>query len=338
MKIGYLICAVLISFSCEKHAEADLIKKNTETIIFASKMDIVDDLPMSFYSFLQANESGLYITSPNPFKDSVLYKFPRNKIGEYGVHLNGIIREGRGPLELQSVNLSTKTANGDTLLFYSFNDSQYLGLDNKGKIFDHIKTSVNVLNTGSSFAYSNGYLLIPSFSKMLARDHLLTMLNIHDGTQFDFFEPRVPAGFEPSIRNLVFPMGAIPDGFAISFLGDRRVYILGFDGGIKRELIFGQSDPIPRPYTITNPVEAPSSRPYITKIEFHNGNLFVLKERMIWILDYPSFEPKKKIAVIRNPDEDSAPVIDFSVTDDIMYLRMGNDGLYYIQTNPDWFN
>jgi hypothetical protein len=335
MKIVLFIFILIALFACRNNVDNDIINDINETRIIASKMDFHDELPVSFYSFIQANESGLYVTPSNPVNDSVLYKYSHNKTGECCMPLYGIIREGRGPLELQSVNLSTKTANGDTLLFYSFNDSKYLLMDNTGKVFEHINTSVNVLNTGSSFAYSNGYLLLPTFGKMLGRDHLLTILKVSEDTQYDFFEPRVPPGFEPSIRNLVFPMGAIPDGFAISFLGDRKVYILGFDGEIKRELIFGQSDPIPSPFTITNPVEGPSSRPYVTKIEFHKGNLYVLIERMIWILDYPSFEAKKKIAVIRNQEENSAPVIDFSVTDDIMYLRIGNDGLYYIQNNPD---
>lgn len=332
-----IFTCILIGCKEQQGSTSIKLKKLEKTVVIASKMDVTNDFFISLYSFLQANDSGLYITPSSIINDSVLYKYPINEVGKCCVELEGTVREGRGPNELLQIYSSTKTINGDTLLFYSPNSAKYLSINNEGIIFEPFNTSGKIINTGYSFAYSKGYLLMPTFNKVFSRDYLLTMMNVNTNVQKKIFKPRVPAGYEPAIRNQIFTMGALPNGFAVSFVGDRKAYIIGFDGQIKHELIFGKSEPIPEPYKITNPRQAPASKPYLTKIEFHNGNLFVLLDNVIWILDYPSYQTKELIKILRDPEEKSAPVIDFSITDETIYVRMGRSDLYSVKVNPNWY-
>lgn len=340
MKLIYYIISLFIFTSCqiESDDKAIVLNKTDETNIVASKIGIEDELYISMFSFLQSNNKGLYITPPRSIDGYVLYKYPFTKLGECCVRLEGVISEGSGPNELLQINLSTKTSLGDTLIFYSINDASYLIIDEEGKINENeIEASNNLVNTGNSFAYSNGHLLLPTFFQTFNSDYLLNIINLRKSKNFNFFPPRIPPGFEPSIRNQIFPMGALPDGFAFSFLGDRKIYIVDFEGVIKYELILGESDPIPKPFKVLNPNDIPGSRPHITKIEYFQDNLFVLLDNVIWVIDYSMLEVKHMIRVLRTTTEKSAPVIDFSITDEVVYLRIGHDGLFYIETDRSWF-
>lgn len=339
MKTKIYILLAFITIGCGKQElnSGTQLNNPDEAIIIASRLDMNSNFMISLYSFMQANRSGLYITPSSTFEQTVLYRYIPEIFTKCCIELDKVIKEGKGPGELLQIYSSTKTVNGDTLIFYSPNLRKYLSVNEAGNIFKPFEVTSTVISTGYSFAYSRGYLLVPSFNRFFSRDSLLTLLNVHTGEQKKIFKPRVPAGYEPSIRNQIVAMGALPDGFVLSFIGDRKLYILDFRGRIKQELLFGKSDPIPQPYKITNPKNAPSSKPYVAKIEFHRAHLFVLVDNIIWILDYPSYEPLKRLKVLRNPEEKSAPVIDFSITEKTVYVRMGRDGIYNFPMNPGWY-
>lgn len=335
--IYILLAFVVIGCGQQKLNSSIPLNKPDETVVIASRVDMDSKFMISLYSFIQANSSGLYITPSSIFEQTVLYKYPHKRLNECCIELEKVIREGKGPGELLQIYSSTKTINGDTLLFYSPNLRKYLSINETGGIINPFDVSDNIVSTGYSFAYSRGYLLVPTFNRFFSSDSLLTLINVNNDKQKKIFEARVPAGYEPAIRNQVVGMGALPEGFAISFIGDRKLYILDFQGKVKKELIFGESDPIPEPYKISKPKNAPSSKPYLTKIEFDNGHLFVLLDNLIWILEYPSYKPKTLLKVLRDPEEKSAPVIDFSIADETVYVRMGRDGLYDFPINPNWY-
>ncbi|NGP89404.1 hypothetical protein [Fodinibius halophilus] len=331
----------LVVLACQKSNDINSfdVSKSKATTVIANKMDINYSFFISLYSFIQANNSGLYITPSNVINDTVLYKYPKEALNKCCGDLEGIIREGRGPNELSQIFASSKSVTGDTLLFYSPNSAKYLGINNDGVVIDSLEfqNSKTLMNTGNSFSYSKGYFLIPSFNRFFSSKNLFSIINTNNNTSKDIFEPRVPPGYEPAIRNQVVAMGALPNGFAVSFVGDRKIYIIGFNGEVKKQLIFGESEPIPEPFKVKNPKQAPSSKPYITKIEFYKGHILVLMDNLIWILDYPSYQTNNLLKILRDPKENSAPVIDFSITEDVIYVRMGRGGLHSVKTNPNWF-
>lgn len=310
----------------------------TKVIFTADKLELENDYFMSFHSFLQANESGLYVTPNNAVNDTVLFKLPSDLFGnKNSKRLRGAIREGNGPNELLNISLSTQTAS-DTLIFYSINSSAYLSIDSSGNITEKKGTPINVFSSGSSLGYNNGHFLFPSFHSVYSKDNLLTITNTALNTQVHFFEPRVPAGYEPAIRNQVFPIGSLPNGFAFSFLGDRKVYTIDFKGSIESVIVLGESDPIPEPFKISESSRPPGAKPYITKIEFFRDHLFILMDNYIWVLDYPDLELKNVFEFKKNLEDDKAPVIDFTINNDLLFLRIGRDGLFSINTNQNWFN
>ena len=79
--------------------------------------------------------------------------------------------------------------------------------------------------------------------------NILRIIDLEKGTIVGGVPLRVPNGYEPAIRNQVFSMASVPNGFAVSFVGDRKFFIVYYSGTIKNEIILGESDH-PKP-TIT---------------------------------------------------------------------------------------
>lgn len=344
----YLLTFILITFlfTCnrisEKEERYDLInvdlKSSKNVVIQPEKLDIENDYFMSFHSFLQANESGLYVTPNTAVNDTVLYMLSSNIDLANNNRLEGKIRKGNGPNELLNVSLSTKTIEGDTLIFYSSNSSSYIPIDHNGNLIKRINNPSNIYTTGSSLGYNKGYFLFPSFHGLFSKNSLLTLVNTSLDKELHFFEPRVPAGYEPSIRNEIFPISAIPDGFAFTFLGDRKIYITNFNGEILKVLKLGESDQIPEPYILQDPSKKTGAKPYITKMEFYKDYLIVLMDNQILIIDYLSDEISQILSIVINSEYEVAPVIDFTLGNNIIYLRIGREGLFTLNLNQNWFN
>jgi len=332
-----LVCSIqLFNFSCKKEQKLSKIHvKNVDiTKVEINKLDRSNYFPLSLYSFIQAHKNGLFITPNRAVKEHLVFKYENSRYDT----LTGVIRKGRGPNELVNVSASSKTSDNDTLLFYSSNSVRYLGIDEKGELIEPFTTTRKMVNTGYQFAYNNGYLLIPSFLKGYNEDYLFSLINVKTKNIKEFFKPRVPIGYEPAIRNRPFTIGALPDGFAIAFVGDRKIYITDFDGILSHELIFGDSEPIPEPFKINDPNDAPSSKPFVLKVEYHSEHIFVLLDKTIWVLHYPSYTTKAQLQ-FKSPIEDKLlSVIGFSVNDNNIFLRVGRDDLYVVPINKKWFN
>ncbi len=342
-----LLASILLITACQNPQVS-----NTETInigsseedtveLTARQLNVTDNYMFSFYSFLQANTSGLYITPANAIRDSILFEISAKDSKSYNSlsHiLNGVIRKGSGPKELLDINLSTKSATGDTLFFYSANSAAFISIDNEGTVLGRKSAPKNVFTNGSAIGINKGYFLFPVFNPIVSKDNLLAIVEKDDGSMKYFFRPRVPAGYEPAIRNMVFPIGAVPNGFAFSFLGDRQIFITNFKGDILKTIILGESDPIPDPYIIDDPSGSPGATPYITKIEFFEDHLFILMENQIYIIAYPDLVLSKILRIKRKGESDLASVVDFSVNSEKIFLRIGREGLFTVDLNNNWLN
>ncbi|MDR9419401.1 MAG: hypothetical protein RI561_10575 [Gracilimonas sp.] len=341
MKIFFSLFLIFI-FGCEINNRSNISESNlkgneiSETTLVANKMKFEEgEFAYSNYSFIQANNSGLYITTPKINNGYVLFKYILNT-KDHTVKVDSFVRSGRGPNEIESIFMSSKTIDGDTLMFTTPSDKM-LTIDQKGLLSEWDVDTKRITNFGFSFSYSNGKLLIPSFSP-IQKEYLFKIYDVRNDEVYDSFTPRVPYGYQPSVRNEILGETPVPDGFAISFLGDRKIYILDSMGKIKKEIIIGKSDEIPQPYKVSNPQETPGAKPYITKMEFYNDHLLVLMDNVIWIIKYPSLEVKSRIRLLKNLEVSESAVIDFSISDDYLYSRIGRDGMFFNETNSDWFN
>lgn len=340
MKLSYLFFLIFI-IGCETNKqstnlELDLSTKEARNVsIVANKINFPDgEFAYSNYSFIQANNSGLYVTTPTVNNGYVLFRYVLNP--EHNtVKVDSLVRSGRGPGEIESIYMSSKTIDGDTLMFTSPSDKM-LTIDQKGDVSEWFIDSKRITNFGFSFSYSNGKLLVPSFSPG-QREYLFKIYDVNRNEVYNSFPPRVPYGYQPSVRNEILGETPLPDGFAISFLGDRKIYLLDSKGDLKREVIFGKSDKIPEPFKVSNPQEAPGAIPYITKLEFFNDHLLVLIDNVIWILEYPTFEVKSKITILGSKNVEKSPVIDFSISEKYLYSRIGRDGIYFVDNDYKWF-
>lgn len=336
-----LLISILLIIGCKKSNPTLTIIVDTgdsgkQVIATAKKIDQTNDLfSLSNYSFLQANNSGLYVTPSSPINNYALYKFvlnPDSNIAEF----KGIVKTGRGPLEIERISMSSKSITGDSL-FFGASGKNTLVINQKGEIFDWEVNTAQIPNFGFSFSYNNKRLLIPSFSP-LQLDHLFSIYDLENDTLYKAFPPRVPFDFKPAIRNEILGETPVPNGFAISFIGDRKIYLLNFEGKVENEIILGESDPIPAPYKEAKPNMTTGAKPYITKMEFYKENLLVLMDNVIWFLDYPSFKVNTKL-ILQTDDTEAitkATVIDFSISDDYLYSRIGRKGIYITKTDKKW--
>lgn len=341
MKI-YLIITCLIALSCsnvesEKIGITDLKDKvSDESRIVAKKLPILDEFAYSNFSFIQANNSGLYVTPSTNISGYVLYRYQLVGSKNWQVKIDSLVKSGRGPNEIESIYLSSKTINGDTLLFTSPGDKTIL-IDQSGELSEWDYDTRRIINFGYSFSYSNEHLLIPSFNQTQT-DYLFKIYDLEKMKEYSSFEPRVPFGYQPSIRNEILGESPVPNGFIISFLGDKKLYLIDLKGEIRKELHLGESDIIPEPYRVSDPQESPGAIPYITKIEFFNEHLLILLDNVIWVISYPSLELKHKIKLATSNEKEKSPVLDFSISDKYLYSRIGRQGIFAVPTDKDWFN
>lgn len=340
----FLLLIILLLLGCHKTKlssdSIDLRKTSIveDTIVVKKLLFADDEFSYSNYSFIQSNNSGLYITPPTNFRGAVLYRYELKPKSDTAI-VSEIIKTGRGPYEMESIYMSSKTIDGDTLLFSSPNNNTFI-IDQEGSLNEWEFNTKKIINYSFSFSYSHGRLLIPSFSGHQS-DFLFKIYRFKGGlvdSVYNSFPPRVPYGFQPSIRNEILGETPIPYGFAISFLGDKKVYILSPEGKTRKEIVLGKSDEIPTPYKVNNPQHSPGAKPYITKLEFYNGHLMALMDNIIWIIEYPSFELKTKIKLLTDENPNNSPVIDFSISDDYLYSRIGREGIYFTKTNFEWFH
>ncbi|MEO9887543.1 MAG: hypothetical protein ABJR05_08940 [Balneola sp.] len=300
---------------------------------FISKMPLdIDEFSYSNFSFIQANNSGIYVTPSTTIDGYVLYRYQISSNST--VEVKGVVKEGRGPKEKERISMSSKSISGDTLLFGS-SGSKTLVINRKGELSEWNVPTYKLPNFGYSFSYNGNKLLIPSFNPAQS-ENLFGIFDIENQSINFSFPARVPYGFQPSIRNDILGETPIPGGFAVSFLGDRKVYILNYLGEIEKEIILGESDEIPRPYKVENVQESIGAKPHITKMEYFNDHLLVLMDNILWFIKMPSFEVSNRLKFHTLENEDKATVIDFSIAENYLYLRVGRKGIYFTETDQSW--
>lgn len=329
LKFLALFCAGIFLIQCENHQSNPLEKilvhkKEISDSIIVQKRDL--DFPISLFSFLQANRTGLYISSRIQVNENVLFRFQSDEN-----HVEGVVRSGRGPKELEFLTASTKSITGDSLFFFSHATQKFIMIDENGVLHDFDIFNSNFSVMDFSFAVNKDYIAFP-IDIRFGRNELITIYNKESRSINTAIEMRVPIGYDPAIRNQVSAICPIPDGFAISFIGDKKIYLIDFNGEVFQEVILGESDSIEPIKKNEQNLTSSTANPYISKMEFKDRSLLILLEGEIIILDYDTMTMSKALSIFDSENLATRP-IDFSVNDSIMFVRLGRTGIGKIDLN-----
>lgn len=239
--------------------------------------------------------------------------------------LFGIVKSGRGPRESEFLTASTKSITGDTLYFFSHANQKFIQVDKYGTVTDLNIYDKEFSLMGFSFAFNHDFIAFPVEPKF-SRDFLIKIYNIKSLEFQSAIEMRVPFGSQPSVRNEISAICSIPDGFALTFIGDRKIYLINFNGEILQELILGTSDEIKIEKERELNSEPSVATPYLTKMEYVNGTLFTLMEGELWKIDYKSKNPIN-IINFYNAEDNKIKPLDFSISDSNLFVRLGRSGI-----------
>lgn len=319
--------------------EIQLNKPKVESYM-AREISKRDRIELSLNSLLQANNKGIALTPRLPISGTSLFYIPDRDINKKRDvccnELRSLIRQGRGPGELQFVYASSETYNSDTLLFYSAKDARFV-LFNQSMKQIKARPGFNLhFPVDFRFTLSNGYLLVPLDPQFFPGGKLLRIINTNTGKAINTYDARVPLGYEPHIRNNPSCIVSLPDGFGVAFIGDRSVELLDYQGNVKTRLIFGKSDPIGKPYKIRDPSLAPAGNLYIHKMEFQDGYLYVMVDHIIWIIRYKNLKPVTRLKIFTDIDQEATQANDFSIVSDRLFIRKGWGKLYVLPFSENW--
>jgi len=292
------------------------------------------DLAVSQLSPIQANQSGLYVTPAHCKNDSILFRLinnPRNFR-----NLQGVLARGESANQSKRILFSTKSVQGDSLIFYPGGPAKLLiiGSDSNISQMDVKNKYLNLI--GYSFAYNSNHLTL-SIEPLFKKNYLVSIINTRTGETVNVFPPRVPHDFEPAERNHITSMTAVPGGVVFSFTGDRKIYHMNYKGQILRKIVLGKSDPIPTPFTTQEPDTLKRSSSYIKKMDYENQFLHVLMDNQIWLVDLKHFKPITRLQFTNPVAQENYSINDFSISGNKLYLKEGDNSFTQIYRKKSWY-
>ncbi len=310
-------------------------KDTTEETYVARPVNRQHEFPLSMFAMIQAIDESLFIAPFGRVDTYVLFRYYFGNETHCCPELKGFISYGRGPKESESLSMSAKTFSQDSVLFYSSNSNRYTVITGEG---NSAEVTIDAKpNMGYMFAYGNGKLLTSIFNPMFETENLFHILDINTGDEKTFVKARVPFGYEPAIRNLPSAVASTPTGFAIAFVGDKGIQFYDYNGQLFREYIFGESEPVRIRKKGSSSEKEEASNPYILKIEYYEGSLFVLIQQHLWVIDFEKNELISRLKILEDPDQETAPLNDFSIGEDKIFLRFRRDDLAYIPLEDGWY-
>ena len=333
----FILLTLFVINSCDKKINLpiqELDNPPLEIVTLNQQNNISVDMAMSAFSPMQANSSGLYITPSHCDNDSVLFRYKNLSLNDNNAR--GVVAHGNSNNQAERILFSTKSVQDDTLIFYSGASAKLLTVANNGSISQMGFTNKQLSFIGYSFAYNNNHIII-SIEPLFQKNYLLSILNIRTGEVKNAFPLRVPHGYQPAERNHVSAMAAVPDGVVFAFTGDRKFYFMNYDGNILREVVLGESDPIPPPFQTEQPDTLERSPNYISKMEYEDQFLHILVDDKIWILDAENFEAVTRLEFVDPLVQETASPVDFSITNQQLFLKLGEQKISWMTRDINWY-
>lgn len=331
-----LFFTLLVSVGCSRQ-----VSEPTEIVVIAEGVQYIEVLldseyieapfDASLFSLIQMMSTDIFITSAGAYEGYVLHAFNLDQ----PLDIKTVIRHGRGPIETTSISSSSKTIQSDSLIFLSREQAKLLIVTSVGQVSDFEIDSEIYNQIRGAFSMQSGFIAFETNSHLHPKS-LIAVLNVNSGAISYGIPPRVPYGYQPAVRNIISHMCPIPEGFALVFVGDRKLYLIDRAANVQRVLALGESDPIGTPFRVSNPSEAPGAYPRIPKMQYHNGLLHVLMDDSLYLLDLESQRVKTVIHFVNREDERMTP-LEFSASGDHMIVRIGRNRFYPVQLEPDWY-
>ena len=334
-----ILLTLFVIYSCDKKINLPIQELDSpplEIVTLNQQNNISVDMAMSAFSPMQANSSGLYLTPSHCDNDSVLFRYKNLSPNDNNARVQGVVARGNSNYQAERILFSTKSVQDDTLIFYSGASAKLLTVANNGSISQMGFTNKQLSFIGYSFAYNNNHLFI-SIEPLFQRNYLLSILNIRTGEVNNVFPLRVPHGYQPAERNHISAMAAVPDGVVFAFTGDRKFYFMNYDGIILREIVLGESDPIPSPFKTEQPDTLERSPNYISKMEYEDQFLHILVDDKMWILNAENYEPVTRLEFVDPLIQETAFPVDFSITNQQLFLKLGGQKIYWMTRDTNWY-
>ncbi len=328
MTLRYILFIVISSalLGCECHQNSiPLDVENVEVITV--DVEAIEDLSvirLSNFAKLQSQGSTVFLTLPRSRNDTILYKWSPDVNS-----IKGLFRAGRGPGEVLQVLSGARSYSDSRIFFYCSATAKFLIHNDDNRYSEMSLPHELFLFSGTEFAISGDYFAFELSAHGEKKEKLLAIYHMPTNSISYHVDIRIPFGYEPSSRNLITASAGIPEGFAFSFLGDKEVIFLDHSGKITAVVQLGENDPLPSPYILPEGVRAEGGRPYISKLEYKNGLLYILFMGEVYKLDLENLELKGKFEMRNQQGEAIKPILDFTISESIMVIRaIGNEAFW----------
>lgn len=301
------------------------LELSDSTIVYPQFYELEERFAPAQFS-LQSNKEGVVITPRTPASGYSLFYYSHEDMDTCCSQMNGLLKSGRGPGESGAIISGTRTADSDTLVYYSIDTSRFYHFDQNLKLIKDYFVSGRDFLVTDRFTYTNGkYYSKANFSD---EEKILKIYNSSTNTTKTLIDTRIPQGYQPAARNNIASIMATPKHILLAIVGEKEIFILNNEDQVVGKIILGENDPLPEPFKPVSNDEVESSLQHIFKMEFHDGMLFVLMKSGLVVLN-SDYEFLARFVFNDHKDE-NLNISDFTVNNEMLYLRKGLLSLYRI--------
>jgi len=326
---GALVLFLLLSCAEEKNKELynyDVISELNDSKIVYPHLYEIEELFAPAQFSLQSNKKGLVITPRIPSSGYSLFYYLHEDIDNCCSEMNGLLKSGRGPGESGAIISGTRTADSDTLVYYSIDTSRFYHYDQNLNLTKDPLVSVRDILVTDRFTYSNGkYYSEATFSD---QEKILKIYDTATKTTKSLIDNRIPQGYQPAARNNIASITSTPEYVLVALVGEKEILMISDEDQLISKIILGENDPLPEPFKPASQDDVKSSLQHIFKMEYHDGMLFILMKSGLVVLS-SDYEFTARF-VFKDQNDETLDVSDFTVNNEMLYLRKGLSDLYRV--------
>jgi len=327
--VGAIVFILLMSCADFKNEEINTYDVKSElydsTFVYPHLYEIEELFAPAQFS-LQSNKKGLVITPRIPSSGYSLFYYLHEDIDNCCSEMNGLLKSGRGPGESGAIISGTRTADSDTLVYYSIDTSRFYHYDQNLNLTKDPLVSVRDILVTDRFTYSNGkYYSEATFSD---QEKILKIYDTATKTTKSLIDNRIPQGYQPAARNNIASITSTPEYVLVALVGEKEILMISDEDQLISKIILGENDPLPEPFKPASQDDVKSSLQHIFKMEYHDGMLFILMKSGLVVLS-SDYEFTARF-VFKDQNDETLDVSDFTVNNEMLYLRKGLSDLYRV--------
>lgn len=327
--VGALVLFLMLSCAEENNEERYVydvkLELNDSTIVYPQFYELEELFAPAQFS-LQSNKEGLVVTPRTPASGYSLFYYSHEDMDTCCSPMNGLMNSGRGPGESGAIISGTRTADSDTLVYYSIDTSRFYHFDQNLKLIKDPFVSGRDFLITDRFTYTNGkYFSKANFSD---EEKILKIYDFSTKTTKSLIDNRIPQGYQPAARNNIASIVATPEHILVALVGEKEILMISDEDQLIGKIILGENDPLPEPFKPASQDDVKSSLQHIFKMEYHDGMLFILMKSGLVVLNN-DYEFLARFVFNDHIDE-NLDISDFTVNDEKLYLRKGLSDLYRV--------